>query len=107
MKYLKSFEGKTFNAAKKGPGKTEEEIDAVRRKMVNVIKSKECDTKKIGSDIEVHDIGKHLGNVIFRKDYIGVQTKGKKFIQEFKYTEFGKAKAEVEKMVKEFRNKED
>jgi hypothetical protein len=79
--------------------------DQMRKKIADHIKSQGCKTKQIGNDLEVHHDDKHLAQVMFRKDYIGVQKEGNKFPKEFEYNELGKIKTEITNIIKSNKNK--
>ena len=100
MKYLKTFEGKTFDVARKSNKKSEGHIDAMRTKVSGIIGSKGCTTKKIGSDLEIFCKGKHIGNVLFRGDFMGLKEEGKKFTDKFGYNELGKLKQKIQELIK-------
>ena len=100
MKYLKTFEGRKFKAVKKGFSKSNKDINAIKNELKNIIKSTGCETKQVGNDLEVYCGEKHLANIIFRKDYIGIKSTGAKFTDEFKYDEFGKIKQKVSEITK-------
>ena len=72
----------------------------MRKKVKDHIKSQECDTKQVGNDLEVHCDDKHIAQVMFRKDYIGVKKVGNKFPKELGYDELGKVKSELSDIIK-------
>lgn len=104
MKYLKRFnEGKTEKAAKTGHKHTEvkeDKKDLMRKSVKDHLKSQGCETKQVGDDLEVHLDEKHIAQVMFRSDYIGVKKEGTKFPKEFEYTQLGKIKSELSDIVK-------
>ena len=106
MKNLVSFnlfEGKAEKASKNPYGSTgkEDKKDQLRKSVEDHIKTKECKTKKVGDDFEIHCDGDHIGQVMFRDEKITVKKKGEKFGKEFKYNELGKIKAEVTSVIKD------
>lgn len=102
MRYLKTFnifEGVAMKASKSGDNDIKK--DSFRNKIKNFIKSKkDCSTKLIGDDLEIHCDEKHIGQVMFRDEYIGVKKEGNKFPKEFKYNELGKIKKEISEIIK-------
>jgi hypothetical protein len=75
--------------------------DAFRKKLKDIIESnKDCKTKQVGDDLEIHCCDEHIGQVMFRSDYIGVKKMGNKFPKEFGYDELGKIKAEINSIIK-------
>ena len=64
------------------------------------IKSLGAKVKKVGNDFEIHSKDAHIGQVMFRKDYIGVQKTGNKFPQEFEYTQLKKVKDRITELLK-------
>ena len=106
MKNLVSFnlfEGKAEKASKNPYGSTgkEDKKDQLRKSVEDHIKTKECKTKKVGDDFEIHCDGEHIGQVMFRDEKITVKKQGEKFGKEFKYNELGKIKAEVTSVIKD------
>lgn len=105
MKNLVSFnlfEGKAEKASKNPYGnKTKEDKkDQLRKAVEDHIKNKECKTKQVGDDFEIHCDGEHIGQVMFRDEKITVKKKQEKFGKEFKYNELGKIKAEITSVIK-------
>ena len=75
--------------------------DAFRKKLKDIIESnKDCKTKQVGDDLEIHCDGEHIGQVMFRADYIGVKKIGNKFPKELGYDELGKIKSEISSIIK-------
>lgn len=106
MKHLtnfKTFEGSAYKATKK-PHETKEwdidKKDSFRKKIKDHIISLGCKTKQVGNDLEIHCKGNHIGQVMFRDDYVGVKDNNNKFPTEFKYTELGNIKSEVSNIIK-------
>ena len=91
MKHLKKFnelnEGVTMKASKSKDSDVKKE--SFRDKIEDFVKSKNCKTKKVGDDFELHVDGEHVAQVMFRDDYIGVKKVGNKFPKEFKYNQLG------------------
>jgi len=106
MKYLstfKLFEGKAFKATKVPFEKDawdEDKKEAFRTKVEELVKSFKCKAKQVGNDFEVSCDGKHIIQVMFRNNYVGVKKTSDKFPKEFKYTELGKIKAEIGEIIK-------
>ena len=96
-------EGKAEKAAKNPYGSTgkEDKKDQLRKAVEDHIKTKDCKSKKVGDDFEIHCDGEHIGQVMFRDEKITVKKKGEKFGKEFKYNELGKIKAEVTSVIKD------
>ena len=98
----------SFNEGKlheKGQKKTKETKQGdhkgtMRDKVENHVKSQKCQTKQVGNDLEIHCNKEHIGQVMFRDDYVGVKEVGKKFAEEFGYDEFGKIKSAISKIIK-------
>jgi hypothetical protein len=97
------LEGKAFKASKNPYGSVtkEDKKDQLRKAVEDHIKDKECKTKKVGDDFEIHCDGEHIGQVMFRDEKITVKKQGEKFGKEFKYNELGKIKAEVTSVIKD------
>ena len=75
--------------------------DSFRKKLKDIIEShKDCKTKQVGDDLEVHCCDEHIAQVMFRADYVGVKKVGNKFPKEFGYEELGKIKAEISSIIK-------
>lgn len=114
MEHIRNFqdynanEGKTFKSTKKEHPKHDWDPDKkeqFRSTIKNHIQSQSCKTKQIGDDFEIHIFGKHIGQVMFRKDYISVKKVGDKFNKQFKYVELGKIKSEISKIIKDSKDK--
>lgn len=76
--------------------------DSFRKKIKDIIEShKDCKTKQVGDDLEVHCCDEHIAQVMFRSDYVGVKKVGNKFPKEFGYEELGKIKAEISSIIKD------
>jgi hypothetical protein len=105
MKNLVSFnlfEGKAEKAAKNPYGnKTKEDKkDQLRKSVEDHIKTKDCKAKQVGDDFEVHCDGEHICQIMFRKTGIKIKSLGDKFGKEFDFTEMGKVKSELSKLLK-------
>jgi len=75
--------------------------DSFRKKVKDLVASqKDCKTKQVGDDFEIHCCDEHVGQVMFRADYVGVKKVGNKFPKEFGYDELGKIKAEITSIIK-------
>lgn len=75
--------------------------DSFRKKIKDVIESnKDCKTKQVGDDLEIHCCDEHIAQVMLRADYVGVKKVGNKFPKEFGYEELGKIKAEISSIIK-------
>ena len=75
--------------------------DSFRKKIKDIIESnKDCKTKQVGDDLEIHCCDEHIAQVMFRADYVGVKKVGNKFPKEFGYEELGKIKAEISSIIK-------
>jgi hypothetical protein len=75
--------------------------DAFRKKVKDLVTSqKDCKVKQTGDDFEIHCCDEHVGQVMFRSDYVGVKKVGNKFPKEFGYEELGKIKAEISSIIK-------
>ena len=101
--YESVSEGKAEKASKNPYGnKTKEDKkDQLRKSVEDHIKNKECKTKQVGDDFEIHFDGEHIAQVMFRDEKITVKKKGEKFGKEFKYNELGKIKAEITSVIKD------
>lgn len=95
-------EGKAQKAVNNPYGKKtqEDKKDQLRKAVEDHIKTKDCTTKQVGDDFEIHCDKKHIGQVIFRTDKITVKKKGEKFGEDFKYSELGKIKSEITSLIK-------
>ena len=106
MKHLYTFalfEGATEKASKRKDKNIEinpDKLESMRKKVKDHLKSQDCDTKQVGDDFEVHFDKKHIAQVMFRKDYIGVKKQSNKFPKEFGYDELGKIKSELSDIIK-------
>lgn len=107
MKHLDNFKiyeyGSTYKSTKQKysdePWKGgSEKIEKFSKKIKDLIKSKGLTFKTVGTDLEVFDGSDKLGNIMFRKDFVGVKKLGSKFTSEFDYEEFGKIKKEINKL---------
>lgn len=98
-KVTKVKEGRAYDVAKKGTKETHD-ISKFQDMIESHIKSLGAKVKKVGNDFEIHSKDEHVGQVMFRKDYIGVQKKGNKFPQEFEYTQLKKVKDKITELVK-------
>jgi hypothetical protein len=78
--------------------------DAFRKKVKDLVTSqKDCKVKQTGDDFEIHCCDEHIGQVMFRADYVGVKKVGNKFPKEFGYEELGKIKAEISSIIKSYK----
>jgi ribosomal protein S19 len=106
MKHLQKFElfeGKAFKATATKDKKKSWDADqkeAFRDKVKSHVKSQDAKTKQVGDDLEIHCGDKHIAQVMFRNDYVGVKKQGVKFTDEFEYTEFGKIKSKLTEIIK-------
>ena len=94
-------EGRTMKASKEKDSDVKK--DAFRDKIESHFKSLKCKYKQVGDDFEAEcEVSKDGDSiqVMFRPDYIGLKKKGDKHTQEFKYTELGKVKSEISKLLK-------
>jgi hypothetical protein len=92
-------EGRTDKALKSKDSDVKK--DSFRDKIKNIIESnKDCKTKKVGNDLEIHCCEEHVAQVMFRDDYVGVKKLSNKFPKEFGYNELGKIKAELSSIIK-------
>lgn len=75
--------------------------DSFRKKIKDIIESdKDCKTKQVGDDLEIHCCDEHIAQVMFRSDYVGVKKVGNKFPKEFGYEELGKIKSDISSIIK-------
>lgn len=75
--------------------------DSFRKKIKDIVESnKDCKTKQVGDDLEIHCCDEHIAQVMLRADYVGVKKVGNKFPKEFGYEELGKIKAEISSIIK-------
>jgi hypothetical protein len=78
--------------------------DSFRKKVKDLVTSqKDCKVKQTGDDFEIHCCDEHIGQVMFRADYVGVKKVGNKFPKEFGYEELGKIKAEISSIIKSYK----
>jgi hypothetical protein len=98
-KVTKVKEGRAYDVAKKGTKETQD-ISKFKDMIESHIKSLGAKVKKVGNDFEIHSKDDHIGQVMFRKDYIGVQKTGNKFPQEFEYTQLKKVKDKITELLK-------
>jgi hypothetical protein len=89
-------EGKTDKGVKEKDADVK--IEKFQDTIKNFIKSQDCKVKQVGNDFEIHCDGKHVGQVMFRKDGITVKKQGSKFGKEFDFNELGKVKTEIKKL---------
>jgi len=97
-KVTKVKEGKAYKAVNSKDNDIK--ISSFQDKIESHIKGLGAKTKKVGSDFEIHFGDEHIGQVMFREDYIGVKKQGNKFPKEFEYTELGKIKSEITDIIK-------
>ena len=96
-------EGVTEKAAKRKDKHLEvnpDKMEQMRKKVKDHVESQGCETKQVGDDLEIHLDKKHIAQVMFRKEYIGVKRVGNKFPKELEYTELGKIKSELSDIIK-------
>jgi hypothetical protein len=98
-KVTKVKEGRAYDVAKKGTKETHD-ISKFQDMIESHIKSLGAKVKKVGNDFEIHSKDEHVGQVMFRKDYIGVQKTGNKFPQEFEYVQLKKVKDKITELLK-------
>jgi len=98
-KVTKVKEGRAYDVAKKGTKETHD-ISKFQDMIEAHIKSLGAKVKKVGNDFEIHSKDEHVGQVMFRKDYIGFQKTGNKFPQEFEYTQLKKVKDKITELLK-------
>ena len=90
-------EGKTDKGVKEKD--VDVKLNRFQETIKNFIKSHDCKVKQVGNDFEIHCDGKHVGQVMFRKDGITVKKVGSKFGKEFKFNELGKVKSEIKGLI--------
>jgi len=90
-------EGKTDKGVKEKDADVK--IEKFQDTIKNFIKSQDCKVKQVGNDFEIHCDGKHVGQVMFRKDGITVKKQGSKFAKEFDFNELGKVKTEIKNLI--------
>jgi len=90
-------EGKTDKGVKEKDADVK--IEKFQDTIKNFIKSHDCKVKQVGNDFEIHCDGKHVGQVMFRKDGITVKKQGSKFAKEFDFNELGKVKTEIKNLI--------
>lgn len=98
-KVTKVKEGRTYDVAKKVSKETTDigKFQDMIEKHITELKAK---VKKVGSDFEIHFNDKHIGQVMFRKDYIAVKKEENKFPKEFEYNQKSKIKSEITELIK-------
>jgi hypothetical protein len=89
-------EGKTDKATKEKD--LDVKMENFRDKIKDFLKSKNCTVKQVGTDFEVHRDGKHIAQVMFRRNAITVKKEGSKFGKDFEFNELGKIKSELDKV---------
>ena len=92
IKRFKQFEGAIMKASK---SRDKAEIESVRDKVENLLKSSNKKFKQVGDDLAIIEDDKTVAEIMFRSDYIGVKKSGSKFADEFGYDEFGKVKKAI------------
>jgi hypothetical protein len=90
-------EGKTDKGVKEKDADVK--IEKFQDTIKNFIKSHDCKVKQVGNDFEIHCDGKHVGQVMFRKNGITVKKEGSKFGKEFDFNELGKVKTEIKNLI--------
>lgn len=109
MRHIKNFElfeGKTFKDTKKlYPTKVwdADKKSDFKLQIENHVKSQQLKTNEVGNDLEIICDDNVIAQVMFRNDYVGVKEKDVKFTKEFKYTELGKIKSEISKIIKKYK----
>ena len=91
-------EGKTDKGMKEKD--SDVKIDRFQETIKNFLKSNDCKVKQVGDDFEIHYDGDYIGQVMFRKNGITVKKEGSKFGKDFDYSELGKVKSEIKKLMK-------
>ena len=99
MRYIKTFNEGRLNKTAEKVHKGAEEIDAVRTKVEGILKSRNIDYKTVGNDLEFDHNDVQI-NLMFRPEYIGIKQSGKKYVDEFKYDQFGKFKTKLSEVLK-------
>ena len=89
-------EGKTEKSTKERD--LDVKMENFRDKIKDFLKSKNCTVKQVGTDFEVHRDGKHVAQVMFRRNAITVKKEGSKFGKDFDFNELGKIKSELDKV---------
>jgi hypothetical protein len=89
-------EGKTDKSTKEKD--LDVKMENFRDKIKDFLKSKNCTVKQVGTDFEVHRDGKHIAQVMFRRNAITVKKEGSKFGKDFEFNELGKIKSELDKV---------
>jgi len=74
-------------------------MENLRDNLENFIKSIDCKVKKVGTDLEIHCDGDHVGQLMFRKEGITLKKTGEKFSKEFDFNEMGMLRKEIKKMI--------
>lgn len=90
-------EGKTDKGMKEKD--SDVKIDRFQETIKNFLKSNDCKVKQVGDDFEIHYDGDYIGQVMFRKNGITVKKEGSKFGKDFDYSELGKVKSEIKKLM--------
>jgi len=106
MKHLKLFENFDQSITEGRIYKTvftEHQKDDFRDKVQSHVKSLGAKTKRVGNDLEIHFDDKHVAQVMFRNDYLGVKKEGNKFTDEFEYTQWGDIKKELTSILKKLK----
>lgn len=98
-KVTKVKEGRTYDVAKK-ISKENTDVSKFQDIIENHIAELKAKVKKIGTDFEIHYDNKHIGQVMFRKDYISVKKEGDKFAKEFDYNQMSKIKSQISDIIK-------
>ena len=98
-KVTKVKEGRAYDVTKKGTKETHD-ISKFQDMIEAHIKSLGAKVKKVGNDFEIHSKDEHVGQVMFRKDYISFKKTGNKFPQEFEYTQLKKVKDKITELLK-------
>lgn len=102
-KVTKVKEGNTFKAVKdKYSDKVWDvkKTESFKLKVENYVKSLNIKSVKVGNDLEIRKDDNLLCQVLFRNDYVGIKKSGNKFVDEFKYEEFGKIKSKISEIIK-------
>jgi hypothetical protein len=94
-------EGRTYDVAKK-VSKESTDINKFQDMIEKHITELKAKVKKVGSDFEIHYNGKHIGQVMFRKDYIAVKKEENKFPKEFEYSQKSKIKSEITELINSY-----
>lgn len=106
MRHIKNFElfeGVAFKDTKKPYAKKSWDPDKkldFKNKIKVHVKSLGATVKEVGNDIEILCDGDKVVNVMFRDDYVGIKKPGDKFVDELKYTDYGKIRSKVTDIIK-------